>query len=222
MSGHNILIVTAHPDDEVLGMGGTIARFNKGHSFTHIYLSTGVSSRPGWTKSDQTRRLRAHHRASSILDYQWSSSWHGDFPDNAFDQVPMLGLAQHIGGVIQKVKPEAVFTHSPCDLNVDHARTFRAVMTAARPQPGCPVRFIYSFAVPSSTNWGARRFRPALWVDTSRFWLAKREALLAYRQELRDWPHVRSLRAIKAADEACGAEVGVPMAEAFETVRMVY
>lgn len=137
----------------------------------------------------------------------------------------MLRLAQHVEGLVEEFTPGLVLTHHLGDLNVDHRRAAEAVATACRPQPGHPVRSIWSFEVASSTEWqmpaAPAHFVPNLFVDISDQWERKHAALMAYQDELRPWPHARSLEAIEALARWRGATVGVAAAEAFVVQRMV-
>ena len=220
-----ILVVAAHPDDETLGAGGTIARWSdEGRQVAVAFLTNGVGARgdAGGLEAASVRRTAAT-RAGEVFGV--GELRFGDLPDNQLDQVPMLRVAQHVEGLIEEFQSELVLTHHPGDLNVDHRIAAEAVATACRPQPGHPVRFIWSFEVPSSTEWrlpnATSAFLPDVFVDISEHWDDKRAALLAYEQELRTWPHARSLGAIEALARWRGASVGLGAAEAFVAQRMM-
>lgn len=220
-----ILVVAAHADDETLGAGGSIARWSaEGQQVVVAFLTDGVSAR-GATGGAEAASVRhaAAVRAGELLGVQ--TLRFADLPDNELDQVPMLRLAQHVEALVEEFEPELVLTHHPGDLNVDHRMAAEAVATACRPQPGHPVRCIWSFEVPSSTEWrlptATAAFLPNVFVDICEHWDDKRAALLAYEPELRAWPHARSLGAIEALARWRGASVGVGAAEAFVAQRMV-
>jgi N-acetylglucosamine malate deacetylase 1 len=194
------LIVVAHPDDEVLGCGGTIAKLANEGTLVHVvFLADGISSRENGTtlQFDQLKARRvAAKTACDILGVRSVSF--GDFPDNRMDTVAMLDITQNIERHISANSPKTVITHHSGDVNVDHRRTLEAVITACRPQVGHPVKSILSFEVPSSTEWQfpgfAPAFQPNWFVDISSTIDRKMEALNAYAVELRSWPHPRSHR----------------------------
>ena len=190
-----ILVVAAHADDETLGAGGAIARWSaEGRQVVVAFLTDGVSSRgaAGGSEAASVRHAAAV-RAGELLGVQ--TLRFADLPDNELDQVPMLRLAQHVEGLVEEFGPELVLTHHPGDLNVDHRMAAEAVATACRPQPGHAIRFVWSFEVPSSTEWrfptAKSAFLPNVFVDICEHWDDKRAALLAYEPELRAWPHAR-------------------------------
>lgn len=213
------LIVVAHPDDEVLGCGGTIAKLADNGTTVHVvFLADGVSSRNEGSLPEKlkVRRLAAK-KACGILGVR-SVSFE-DFPDNRLDTVALLDITQRVEWYITEHRPIMVLTHHSGDLNIDHRRTLDAVVTACRPQLGHPVRSILSFEVPSSTEWqlqtSAPSFQPNWFVDISATIERKLEALSAYESELRDWPHPRSLKGVEYLARWRGATVGVDAAEAF-------
>lgn len=223
-----VLVVAAHPDDEVLGAGGTIARWSAaGRAVAILILGEGSTSRAdtraGGDAATVTKLVDASEVAAGRLGA--SRPRHGGLPDNRFDGLELLDIVKLVEREIGSVAPTTVLTHHAGDLNVDHRLTAQAVLTATRPQPGCPVRTVLSFEVPSSTEWafGAvePRFTPSVFVDISTSLERKVHALEAYEDELRPAPHARSISAIRALAEHRGATVGVAAAEAFELVRSV-
>jgi N-acetylglucosamine malate deacetylase 1 len=216
-----VLVVAAHPDDEVLGCGGTLAKLAaQGSSVNVAFMSDGVTSRP----ADRTvhagqleARKAAAARASAILGVK--SLTFGEFPDNRMDSVALLDIARSIEVLIERIKPDTVFTHYPGDLNIDHRRVHQAVVTACRPQPGHPVRTLLSFEVPSSTEWQVAgtspAFSPNWFEDITATLELKLAALDAYAAELRAWPHPRSREAVLHLARWRGATVGAHAAEAF-------
>jgi len=151
----NILVVAAHPDDEVLGCGGTIVRHvDNGDKVFILFLSDGVTSRINYSdKNDKLMRIKAGIDASICLGVEAPQFL--NLPDNKMDTIPFLNVVQEVEKVISKIKPSVVYTHHAGDLNIDHQITHKAVMTAARPQPDCLIHEIYSFEVLSSTEWSA-------------------------------------------------------------------
>lgn len=217
----SILILAAHPDDEVLGCGGTIAKLaNDGEHIHVVFLADGVLSRVEDQRNYQvelnTRRIAAQ-KACDILGVQ--SVFFGDFPDNRMDTIALLDITKAVEELIAKHQPEMIFTHHAGDVNIDHRRLHEAVVTACRPQYGHPVKTVLCFEVPSSTEWqlpgSAPVFAPNWFVDISETLGRKLSALDAYADELRNWPHPRSKQGIKHLAHWRGATIGVDAAEAF-------
>lgn len=216
-----IVILAAHPDDEVLGCGGTIAKLADEGAIIHVaFLADGVFSRAGDAGTQQAElaaRRAAAQKACDILGVK--SVFFGEFPDNRMDTVALLDITKALEELITEHKPEVVFTHHAGDVNIDHRRMHEAVVTACRPQRGHPVKTLLSFEVPSGTEWqlpgSAPVFAPNWFVDISDTLERKLAALDAYAAELRDWPHPRSRQAVEHLARWRGATVGVDAAEAF-------
>jgi LmbE family N-acetylglucosaminyl deacetylase len=217
------LVVMAHPDDETLGAGGTIARLTTGgERVAWLLLGDGVGSRaaPGPVAAE---RRRAHCMAAAAILGVHDVECH-DLPDNRMDGVDLLDVVALVEATVARVAPETVITHHGGDLNVDHRVTRQAVLTATRPLPGATVRTVLGAEVPSSTEWsfGAPdHFRPSVFVDVSDTVGAKLSALACYEDELRPVPHARSVEAVRALATTRGATTGVAAAEAFELIRAV-
>jgi len=217
----SILILAAHPDDEVLGRGGTIAKLTDEGAIVNVaFLADGVFSRtgePAVQPLELIARRTAAQNASEILGVKSVSF--GDFPDNRMDTIPLLEITQAVEALIAKHQPKMVFTHHAGDVNIDHRRLHEAVVTACRPQSGHPVKTLLCFEVPSSTEWqlpgSAPAFTPNWFVDISTTLVRKLAALEAYAEELRAWPHPRSLQGVEHLAHWRGATVGVDAAEAF-------
>ena len=221
----NILIVAAHPDDEVLGCGGTMARYAEEHEVHVLILGEGLTSRLDdreWAEAEPFEQLRADAtKASKLLGV--SSVEFGGLPDNQFDQVPLLQIIKMIEGKIRTVRPEAIYTHHSGDLNVDHGLTCRAVLTATRPGIGHRVQDVFSFEIRSSTEWAFQQvmpiFRPNVFVDISATIGTKIEAMECYATESRPSPHPRSPESLRATAKYWGSVIGREYAEAFELIR---
>jgi LmbE family N-acetylglucosaminyl deacetylase len=221
-----VLVIAAHPDDEVLGAGGTLARHVRaGEEVVVLILGEGVTSRfPTREEAPAADldRLRADARRANarlgVKDVRF-----GGLPDNRFDGLELLDVVAVVEKVIQEVAPEVLYTHHPGDLNVDHQITFRAVLTATRPLPGAAVREVCCFEVPSSTEWSFARVGPAfvpnLFVDITETLDQKVAALECYTGEVRPAPHPRSPEVLRAAAVRWGSVVGRSAAEPFEIVR---
>lgn len=222
-----VLIVAAHPDDEALGCGGTMARWSQEGRDVHVaFLADGVFSRNADAlvlKQELDTRRAAANQACMLLGAR--SVTFGDFPDNRLDTVPMLDLAKAVEALVSRYQPSTIVTHHPGDLNVDHGCVQRAIATACRPQKGHPVREILCFEVPSSTEWqlggNSSSFVPNVFIDISKFLSVKLAALEAYAMEMRDWPHPRSKEGVEHLARWRGAIVGVDAAEAFVLSRRI-
>lgn len=220
-----ILVVAAHPDDEVLGCGGSIARHvAKGDDVHLLLMADGIGSRSvsSVDSLDLARREQACQRAAVCLGI--TSVTHAGFPDNAMDGLPLLEVIKRVEAVVEKLEPAIVYTHHSADLNIDHRLTHEAVMTACRPLPGTPVHQILTFEVLSSTEWQspslqAVAFTPNRFVDITAYQKIKRAALESYHEEMREYPHARSFEAVDALARYRGASVGVERAEAFMVMR---
>lgn len=217
-----VLVVAAHPDDEVLGCGGAIAMLVDQGVIVHVaFLADGVFSRtpePGAQSEEELQLRRATaQKANKILGVKSVSF--GDFPDNRMDTVALLDIVKSVEVLIAKHQPDTIFTHHAGDLNIDHRRTHEAVVTACRPRPGHPVKTLLCFEIPSSTEWqvpgSAPFFAPNWFVNISETLDRKMAALNAYATELCPWPHPRSLQGIEHLARWRGAVIGVEAAEAF-------
>ncbi len=221
----NVLVVAAHPDDEVLGCGGTIASHSaKGDRVSVLFLADGVGSR---LKRQSTRevaaRKRAAAKAAAILGI--TKIHFLGLPDNQLDGVLLLTIVKSVEDFMRRVDPDVVYTHFAGDLNVDHRTCHAAVMTACRPVPGSRIRSIYSFEVLSSTEWSLRHvttpFSPARFNDIGAFLRQKMDALRAYGSEMRTFPHARSFEAVEALARLRGTSAGLGAAEAFVVEREI-
>jgi len=221
-----VLIVAAHPDDEILGCGGTITRLVRESSEAYtLILGEGVTSRDdvrnkGKREKEVAELKRQAKEANKLLNIK--EVFFFGFPDNRFDTVSLLDIVKTIEKVKNKIKPDVIFTHYERDLNIDHQITYRAVITATRPLKGESVKEIYSFEVPSSTEWYyPLSFSPEVFFDISETVDIKLKSLEKYKTELREYPHPRSLEGIKLIARLWGMKVGLNYAEAFKVVRII-
>jgi len=219
------MIIAAHPDDEVLGCGGTMARHsNEGDTVYTVFMADGVTSRGRQLKNDVLQvRNKAATEVSILLGSQLPLFF--GFPDNKMDTIAFLDIVQTLEPVIQRIQPSIVYTHHGGDLNIDHQITHRAVMTACRPIPGQCVKEIYCFEVLSSTEWSSssvgNTFIPKRFVDISSSYGKKISALEIYGEEIHRFPHSRSKEAIKALAELRGSSMGIKAAEGFGIERQI-
>ena len=223
ITSQNIAVVVAHPDDEVLAFGGTIARHvaNGGRAYI-LFLTSGLAAR-GKPEQDAIAALRTQAReAAAVLGADPPEF--ADFPDNRMDTIALLDVVQRIESFLESSAPDIVLTHHAGDLNVDHKITAQATLTACRPLPKCKLTRVYAGEVLSSSEFAAPtdRFIPntynniALWLDV------KKQALACYTDEIRDWPHPRSIAAVEYLARLRGAEVGLDAAEASRLIRAVH
>lgn len=217
-----IAVIAAHPDDEVLGCGGTIARLtNEGHKVYILLMADGESSRESVKQSIDPGMLSARNEAAKtackILGCSSIKSL--NLPDNRLDGLDRLDIIKQIEQFVEHYQPSLIFTHHIGDVNIDHRIVHDAVITACRPQPDCPVKELLFFEIPSSTEWrptgSAITFAPNVFFNISETLNLKIKALRIYKRELRDFPHTRSLKAVEALAHWRGATVGVEAAEGF-------
>ncbi len=223
-----VLVIAAHPDDEVLGCGGTAARLvREGREVHFAIMGEGITSRhPLREAADAGQLVQLHRQAHAAAEKVGVKKVHlHQLPDNRLDTVPLLEVVKRVEDLIDRIKPEVIYTHHAGDLNIDHGIIHRAVLTATRPIAGQPVREIYTFEVPSSTEWAFQRiepaFRPNVFVDITRTLEAKIAAMECYETEARKFPHPRSPEALRALATRWGSVVGCAAAEAFELVRCI-
>jgi LmbE family N-acetylglucosaminyl deacetylase len=226
-----ILVVAAHPDDEVLGQGATLHKLIRecGCEVHALILGEGVTARADRRDPEASVRELEVHRAN-ILEAAKAIGYHSttfrDFPDNRFDTVALLDIVKVIEAEKARLDPEVIFTHHGGDLNIDHQRTFEAVLTAARPLATERAKTIISFETPSTTEWqaasSAAYFKPNGFVTVSKEDVdAKIRAMESYELERRPFPHPRSPEALEIQAQRWGVAVGAPYAEAFLIVRSV-
>ena len=219
---NTVLVIAAHPDDELLGLGGTVRRLaNEGKEVHALILAEGITSRSDRREDadfSQLEELRSDAReAAKVVGYK-TIDFHG-FPDNRMDGVELLDVIKVVSKYIDQYKPDTIFTHHHGDLNVDHRIACQAVLTACRPVGSSFVKQIYGFETPSSTEWNFTYedpFRPNVYFDVTDTLEAKVEGMARYRSESTAYPHPRSPEALRALGRYRGSNAGYGMAEAFE------
>ncbi|KKU12878.1 MAG: hypothetical protein UX17_C0034G0004 [Parcubacteria group bacterium GW2011_GWC2_45_7] len=224
MKKTKVLVVAAHPDDEVLGMGGTLLKLvQSGQNNLHLlFLSFGEASRGKKVANEDLRKRQAMMVSKKIGASLYLKE---NFPDNAFDSVPLLKIIQRVEYYLRIIKPTVIYTHHGQDLNVDHRLTFQAVFTAVRPSRYPNLKKLYTFEILSSTEWQVKTsstvFLPNTYVDIGQYLEPKIELLKEYQREISPFPFPRSPQGVKALAQYRGMECGLKYAEAFQLIREV-
>jgi len=220
----NVLIVVAHPDDEVLGCGATGASLAAaGHSVRSCFVCGNAEARVG--RPDRSGLDRDMRMAQHILGF--GDPIVGTFPNLRLNTVPHLDLVQFIERALIETNASILFTHHPGDVNDDHVHVSRACQAAARlPQRrlGVPaLERIYFMEVASSSDWAypqaAPRFDPDTFVSVGSSLELKHQALAAYSGVMRPYPHPRCELSVRALATVRGSQSGVGLAEAFQTAQ---
>lgn len=218
-----VLVIAPHPDDEVLGCGGTIVKHAQGGDKVYLCIVTKAYP-PEWSEDEIKERREEVLSANQILGIK--KTYFLDFPTVRLDTVPQKELNDSIARVVGEVKPEVVYIPHRGDINKDHCLVFDAAMVALRPEPGTVVRKVLSYETLSETEWAApfseNIFIPNLFVDISKTLEIKLEAMSAYKTEVKEFPHPRSLQAISALAKRRGSTVGVRAAEAFMLIKEIW
>lgn len=216
------LVVVAHPDDEVLGMGGTILKLQKELGYkVHVVFMTTTKPNKKWDYVE---------KVSKILGTSWRRPYYsgtGDiFSPLRLDGEPISNLVSYIEEAIEELKPEVLFTHHSGDNHQDHRAVAEAVMIATRTYPGQVVKRVYTFDTPSSTEWGFgefKSFEPNVFIDVSDYFSMKTKALSIYKEEIVDLDksHARSIENVEMSNRVKGSVVGLNRAETFRLIRSI-
>lgn len=218
----NILVVVAHPDDEILGLGGSLLKHaREGFNVYILCLTNGESSRKGSDLSIVKLRQKAFESSCQFIEACGSKIL--DFPDQGLDTVPLVSIVKAIENYSQNIDPAIVYIHHIGDLNKDHQIAHEAALTAFRPVGSNYPKEILAFETFSSTEWGKAHlpFVPNYFVDISSYVDEKMQCLSYYEGEMRPYPHPRSYKSINIAAQRWGTVVGVTYAEAFVFIRGV-
>lgn len=222
-----LLVIAAHPDDEVLGAGGAVAKIAAQGVECHLLIVTDGSSAQ-YRDSDHlqeiidTKKVETKNCAD-ILGFK--TIYYGEQPDMRLDKTPHIVINKVIEKVIDKIQPDTVFTHFWGDVNRDHQEVYKSTLVAVRPVMGQVVKELYCYRVPSSTEWSPNKadtmFMPNYFVDIEKFTEQKYKAFACYTTELRDYPHPRSVQYLREIDKAAGLRVGLSAAEEFVLLRKI-
>ena len=219
---NKVLVVVAHADDEAIGCGGTLIKHrNAGDEIRIIFMTNGVGARNEIDGHQSKQRLTAQEKCCQQLHV---TNYHNfDFPDNKMDSIALIDVVKRIEYVMETYPANIIYTHHGGDLNIDHQVVNRAVITATRPLPCCTVKKILTFEVNSSTEWSNEAigtdFSPNYFVDISQELKEKEILLEHYQEEMRPYPHSRSITAILNRNHVRGSSVGLHAAEAFTLIR---
>ncbi len=215
-----ILVIAAHPDDEVLGCGGLIRLLaNRGCECSVLILTGGSDTRYPKEMEDVLRNNAKE--ANEILGT--TKLFFEYLPNQQLDAIPLTTVIQTIEKYTLDIKPDALFTHHGGDLNKDHKVVYEASATAARPAPEQSIKQLFTYYVASSTDWnaviGERTFIPNTFIDIEEVFEAKQKAMIAYSSECRAWPHPRSPEALEAYARFWGLSSGMICAEPYQLLR---
>lgn len=223
-----ILVVAAHPDDEIYGMGGTMAKMAaEGHEIHVLIVTDGCTAQYAHREDLQQIIAKKQEEAQNANGLLGVKQVHfGMLPDMRLDTVPHVEVNRVIEEAVRQVQPDAVYTHFYGDVNLDHQMVYRSTLVAVRPVPGQCVKELYCYFVPSSTEWNVQlthtAFLPNVMADISRYSDLKEQALQAYQTELRAYPHPRSAQYVREMDRACGLQWGIGSAERFMLLRKAF
>jgi LmbE family N-acetylglucosaminyl deacetylase len=212
-----VLVLSAHPDDETIGAGGTIARLAAGGADVHLWVATETYE-PRWPADEKARRRAEAEKAAAILGV--GTVEFGGLPTMHLSSMPAIDVASAVGALVRRVAPEVVFAPPPNDINSDHSCIFNAALVACRALPETSVRALYAYEIPTTTRFLAPHasFPANTYVDISATIDTKLDAMRAYETELRDYPHPRSVEGLEIIALERGLGCGCSYAECFMLV----
>lgn len=219
-----VLIVVAHSDDESFGCGGFIKKLSQQkNNIKIISFTNGVSSRKNQKSKEIKNRKLNSIKASKILGFKWLAQY--DYPDNQLDKISLLEIIKIIESHKNKFKPHIVLTHNFSDLNIDHRKIAEATLTAFRPEPNEKLENFLTFEVPSATDFrilkNKKNFLPNYFVNIEKVIKSKIDAIKSYKNEVKKYPHSRSIKGIKNLNKIRGNQAGLRYAEAYEIIRKI-
>lgn len=214
-----VLVISAHPDDEVIGAGGTLAR-HVAHGDEVYWCVVTQGYDPPWPPevlAEARKQVYAVQRFLGIKQVSFCG-----FPTVKLNTVPNIELTSALQAVVDDVRPDIVYTTPYCDVNLDHRVVCEATIVATRPLPGCSVKRLLSYEISPTTRFGLQPFAPNVYVDISAFLDKKLEAMYCYKTELREFPHPRSLRGLELLARERGLGIGVEAAECFQLIHEIF
>lgn len=223
-----VLVIAAHPDDEVYGMGGTIAKLADEGNEVHILIATDgcITQYKDNPRLNEIilKKEKETINANEVLGV--TKVHFGNLPDMKLDNVAHIEINSVIENVVRKIRPDIVYTHFYGDVNLDHQNVYKSTLVAVRPVPGQSIKELYCYRVPSSTEWSPQIvnssiFMPNIFVDISKYSQKKHEAIKLYETEIRDYPHPRSIEYVEKCDCATGLKCGIGLAEEFMLLRKI-
>ena len=226
LKNSKILVVAAHPDDDVLGCGGTIAKaISLKSKIKILFLGEGVSARFGIGNENRKKSFDARKKRNiecknslkilGVNDYIFEERF-----CTQFDTYPLLNIVKSIENQISIFKPNLVFTHNPSEVNIDHRITHSAVEVATRPKKNSFIKGVYSFEIVCSGNWKFNKnFSPTTYVDISKFMKRKLKSWEQYKNETKNFPFPRSREGLKVLAKYRGMQSYLKYAEAFKLER---
>ncbi len=221
-----VLVIAAHPDDETLGLGGTIASHSSKGDIVHVQIITDGSSTQYPNRAIEMIERKKGEAECAMRLLGVENIEFGELPDMRLDCTPHIVINRLIEEKVRDFEPEIIYTHHTGDLNMDHRMVARSTMVASRPSSNGPIREILAYEVPSSTEWNGPHvtdlFVPNRFVDISNFLELKMKAIDCYESELRDFPHPRCPEVIRNYDQANGNSMGMKYAERFMILRSIW
>ena len=213
-----ILVIAPHPDDEVLGCGGTIKKYTQRGAEVSLCVVTSAYT-PEWSQEFVDNRPHQIRAAADVLGIE--DIYCLDLPTVKLDTLPQKELNEKIAGIVRLVMPEILYIPHRGDLNRDHQLVHEAALVAARPTAGQSIKNVLAYEARSETEWGFKPFWPTVYEDIACQMESKLKAMQVYASEVKDFPHPRSRGAIEALATVRGSEAGLKRAEAFMLVRSV-
>jgi LmbE family N-acetylglucosaminyl deacetylase len=208
-----ILMVAAHPDDEILGLGGTLFRHVNNRDDVYICIVTKAYE-PEWSKKYIVEKINEQKKVDNFIGIK--KRFNLDFPTVKLNTIPHGKLNKKITEIINSVNPDIIYTHFENDLNYDHTLIFRACMVATRP----PKKIgLYCFETLSETEFNNKVFQPNKWINISKYINKKIKAFQIYKSEVKKYPHPRSIEGIEILAKRCGTEAYMKFAEAFMLIK---
>lgn len=215
-----VLVIAAHPDDETIGAGGTLARHIAASDEVHWCVVTQAYE-PQWSAAVIDEAARQVRDVTAV--YGFKSVIKLGFPTVKLNTLPYIDLSSALQRVVDDVQPEVVYTTPADDINLDHRVVYESTLVATRPLPGCPVKRLLCYEIAPTARFGlpvgSRGFLPNVFVDIADYLDKKLAAMACYKTELREYPHPRSIEGLRLLAQERGLSVGLPAAECFQLIR---